>query len=633
MCKSSAGNAKILEAFQDNMKKEAKDTGPIFCESLNGKLLEFPETFEEFEQVQSFKIATMKKKSLKNMAVTLNAKSISTIIERPYIRKFDVRLLKIFDLETAELLNPETEVSRLISTAQKSYQTTEDLCFILDTSLTDDGSASVVTNQLCNTYGDWWTVCQFDKPISLSLSGLCTDSPVDVIFSLVRPTEQSERYGTFVGATGWLIEYDASDSTWIIAHYAYKDKDLKLLDSSRRPFGKQTWLVRNDVCNKGEDSSVKLLLSSCDDDQFTCDDGTCIPIDFRCDKKKDCMDVSDEKECKTVAFDIERYKADETPPALKAGTKLKVTLDINIQNILNIIEVKKIISLKFRLAETWRDSRLQYFNLKEFEELNTLTISERKKIWVPSILFSNTKEDFTSKNDEKAFAKVKRQNRGSLLSLETNEDVLEYKGSENDIKINRVYEVDFMCDYDMKFYPFDIQVCTIDLVIDGNTAKFIDLLPGSLAYSGSTDLAQYYIMDQQVYPANITNKQGVQVSLTLGRRLLGTILTVYVPTVLLNIIGHATNYFKDFFFEAVVTINLTCMLVLVTLFISVSDSLPQTSYIKMIDVWLIFNLTLPFIEVLLHTYIEALNEDDIVKKNKDKEAEKVNLNNKSHFLN
>ena len=140
-------------------------------------------------------------------------------------------------------------------------------------------------------------------------------------------------------------------------------------------------------------------------------------------------------------------------------------------------------------------------------------------------------------------------------------------------------------------------------------------------------------MDQQVYPANITNKQGVQVSLTLGRRLLGTILTVYVPTVLLNIIGHATNYFKDFFFEAVVTINLTCMLVLVTLFISVSDSLPQTSYIKMIDVWLIFNLTLPFIEVLLHTYIEALNEDDIVKKNKDKEAEKVNLNNKSHFLN
>ena len=136
--------------------------------------------------------------------------------------------LKIFDIETAELLNPETEVSRLISTAQKSYQTREDLCFILDTSLNDNGSVSVVTNQLCNTYGDWWTVCQFEKPISLSLSGLCTESPVDVIFSLVRPGEQNQRYGTFVGATGWLIKYDASASTWTIAHYAYKDKDVKL---------------------------------------------------------------------------------------------------------------------------------------------------------------------------------------------------------------------------------------------------------------------------------------------------------------------------------------------------------------------------------------------------------------------
>ena len=90
----------------------------------------------------------------------------------------------------------------------------------------------------------------------------------------------------------------------------------------------------------------------------------------------------------------------------------------------------------------------------------------------------------------------------------------------------------------------------------------------------------------------------MQVGIKLGRRrcrLLGTILTVYVPTILLIIIVHYTNCYKDFFFEAVVTINLTCMLVLVTLFISVSDSLPKTSYIKMMDYWLILTLFLPFI--------------------------------------
>ena len=161
------------------------------------------------------------------------------------------------------------------------------------------------------------------------------------------------------------------------------------------------------------------------------------------------------------------------------------------------------------------------------------------------------------------------------------------------------------------------------MVIHGNTAKFINLLPGMLKYTGGSDFAQYYVMDYDIYSSKIKDKMGVKVSLRLGRRLLGTILTVYVPTILLNVIGHTTNYFKDFFFEAIVTVNLTCMLVLVTLFISVSDSLPKTAYIKMMDLWLIFNLTLPFIEVLLHTYIEALNEDDIMKLNKEKDAEKV----------
>merc|ERR1712240_498388 len=97
---------------------------------------------------------------------------------------------------------------------------------------------------------------------------------------------------------------------------------------------------------------------------------------------------------------------------------------------------------------------------------------------------------------------------------------------------------------------------------------------------------------------------------TLGRRLLGVFLTVYFPTVLLNLIGHSTNYFKAFFFEAVVTVNLTCMLVLTTMFINVSNNLPKTSYIKMIDIWLIFTLLLPFMEVLLHTYIDYLRNDD-----------------------
>ena len=48
------------------------------------------------------------------------------------------------------------------------------------------------------------------------------------------------------------------------------------------------------------------------------------------------------------------------------------------------------------------------------------------------------------------------------------------------------------------------------------------------------------------------------------------------------------------------------MLVLTTMFINVSNNLPKTSYVKMIDIWLIFNLLLPFIEVRVHTYMDSL---------------------------
>ena len=67
--------------------------------------------------------------------------------------------------------------------------------------------------------------------------------------------------------------------------------------------------------------------------------------------------------------------------------------------------------------------------------------------------------------------------------------------------------------------------------------------------------------------------------------------------------------YPEFIFKAVVTVNLTALLVLVTLFISVSQSLPQTAYVKMVDVWLIFSMFVPFVEVLVHTWIDMLRTE------------------------
>ena len=104
--------------------------------------------------------------------------------------------------------------------------------------------------------------------------------------------------------------------------------------------------------------------------------------------------------------------------------------------------------------------------------------------------------------------------------------------------------------------------------------------------------------------------QGIHVVLTLRRRIMNTLLTVYLPSVLILAIVYAANYFKPFFFESIISVNLTSQLVLTTLFISVSSALPPTSYIKMIDIWLIFSQLIPFVEVMLHTFMDNLRDDD-----------------------
>ena len=46
-----------------------------------------------------------------------------------------------------------------------------------------------------------------------------------------------------------------------------------------------------------------------------------------------------------------------------------------------------------------------------------------------------------------------------------------YKGSENPISISRVYSADFECKFSMQFYPFDIQQCNMNFILEVNVEK------------------------------------------------------------------------------------------------------------------------------------------------------------------
>ena len=101
----------------------------------------------------------------------------------------------------------------------------------------------------------------------------------------------------------------------------------------------------------------------------------------------------------------------------------------------------------------------------------------------------------------------------------------------------------------MAWYPFDIQTCSIQMVFDGVLDNYADNVAGKLDFSGEKELTQYYVKGYEISEGNIQKRAAVIISVTLGRRLLGTFLTIFFPTIILNAIGFATNFFKDFFFE------------------------------------------------------------------------------------
>ena len=99
----------------------------------------------------------------------------------------------------------------------------------------------------------------------------------------------------------------------------------------------------------------------------------------------------------------------------------------------------------------------------------------------------------------------------------------------------------------------------------------------------------------------------VYVAIKLKRKVATELLTTYLPTILLLLITFVTIFFEKDLFADAIAVNLTIMLVMTTIFTSKIEELPPTSDMKMIDIWLIFCLVVPFLEVVLRTSIECMN--------------------------
>ena len=148
------------------------------------------------------------------------------------------------------------------------------------------------------------------------------------------------------------------------------------------------------------------------------------------------------------------------------------------------------------------------------------------------------------------------------------------------------------------------------MTMSGRDRKTVRLLPHSMAMNQSVDMTLFVITDWSLTERNPDRpEEGIMMSIVLKRKISKELLTTYVPTALLMMITISTVFFKRQYFEAALGTNLTTMLMMTTIFMTVMAELPSTAYVKHVDIWLIGCQLVPFIEVLLLTAIEGLREE------------------------
>ena len=137
--------------------------------------------------------------------------------------------------------------------------------------------------------------------------------------------------------------------------------------------------------------------------------------------------------------------------------------------------------------------------------------------------------------------------------------------------------------------------------------KTVELLASQMMMNETLDMTLFVI---QNWKLDTVESGGVRMTIVLKRKIMNEMMTTYLPSVLLILITYATTFFKPYFFEAALSVNLTTMLVMTTIFMTVMQMLPATAYVKMIDIFLIFGQLYPFSEVVLLTIMEYHREGD-----------------------
>ena len=120
---------------------------------------------------------------------------------------------------------------------------------------------------------------QITLPNNIFTMSIHSFNRFDVRYKIKGQIDSESRKHEFVGEYGWELKWSKPNNGFILQNPKVDGTVAIFNETQEYPMGLRRWTISNDNCPLVE--KQYLMFTSCNAEQFTCHDGSCIPEENR----------------------------------------------------------------------------------------------------------------------------------------------------------------------------------------------------------------------------------------------------------------------------------------------------------------------------------------------------------------